>query len=115
MTAGGPWLAFTHGGVAYALPAEGLRGVVPRPSAARVPGAPPAVLGLVAWRGRVLPLVAPAGGGHRGSVAAAVVMAAGAALVAVAADRVEGWVPGPGAARVLVPAEVLAECRAPGR
>lgn len=110
MTDAPRWLAFTFAGTLFALPGMALRGVIARPAATRVPGAPRAVLGLVAWRGRVLPLVVPSDG-VASRVSAAVVVVAAGDLVAVAADTVIGWAAQAGEALVLDPANVVDRCR----
>ncbi|MEP9402153.1 chemotaxis protein CheW [Sphingomonas silueang] len=52
-------LAFALDGVAHALPIAAVRAVAAVPPIAAVPQAPPALLGLVAWRGTVVNLFAP--------------------------------------------------------
>ena len=110
------WLIFVRMGVRYAVRDEVLIGVLPRPVATRVPGAPSHVLGLVAWRGGVLPLLEPgtdlAGRDpHDVRLRATIIARAGGSLVALAADTVENWETVTGNALLVDPLEALARCR----
>lgn len=85
-------LQFERGGVCHAVVASSVRGVAPRTAATRVPGTPPELRGVVAWRGRVLPVVEP--GEVLSTAWSAVVIVAGeSGDMAFVADHVEGWVP----------------------
>jgi chemotaxis-related protein WspB len=50
-------LVFTAGRERYALPAARVREIAPVPELRPIPGAPPTVPGLLAWRGANLPVV----------------------------------------------------------
>ena len=116
MTAVPLWLRFVDAGVLRVVHRSAVVGVIPRPVPTRVPGAPSWVIGIVAWRGSVLPLLRP---GRETTtldplftdVRAAIVAQAGNALVAIAADSVLGWTAEPDDASVLDPSEVLARGR----
>lgn len=53
----GPWLLVTLGEQRYGLPVPWLREALPGQPADPVPGAPPAVLGIIHVRGEVMPVV----------------------------------------------------------
>jgi purine-binding chemotaxis protein CheW len=84
-------LVFVRGGALHAVCATAVRAVCPAPSVTRVPGAPPAILGLMGWNGRVLPLIDPAPA--PAAPAAAVVVRSQGGDLALAADAVHGWDP----------------------
>ena len=110
------WLRFVRAGVHYALRRDLLVGVVPRPLATRVPGAPTQVIGLVAWRGGVLPLLEPgveldADDLRDTELQATVVVRAGSGLIALAADTVLDVSDDTSGAQVIDPIEALARCR----
>jgi len=54
---GGTYLVFTLGGDEYAVSVAGVREIVGPLPITRVPGLPPAVLGVVNLRGRIIPVV----------------------------------------------------------
>ncbi len=87
------WLQVRVGGAAQRVPLALVRAVIPMPPVTRVPGAPSSLRGLIAWRGRVLPVVSVAAPTADESPAAcAVVTYAGETLVALAVDAVDGFV-----------------------
>lgn len=79
-----------RGEARFGVPARVLAAVCPVPSFTRVPGVPPAILGLIGWKGRVLPLLELGAVGSAPPPAAVIVESVGGAL-ALAADSVEGW------------------------
>jgi purine-binding chemotaxis protein CheW len=98
-------LVFVTGGQEWALPAHLVRQVLsPRP-VTRVPGADPSLVGLIAWRGRVLEVVSadvPDVGCRTGAPsldgAPLLVIEGGEGPVALLVDEVRGFWPvhGPG-------------------
>ncbi len=116
MTAIPLWLRFVRAGVLRAVHRNAVVGVIPRPVPTRVPCAPSWVIGIVAWRGSVLPLLRP---GNEATtldplftdVRAAIVAQTGRSLVAIAADAVLDWTAEPDNTSVLDPSEVLARGR----
>jgi purine-binding chemotaxis protein CheW len=86
------FLTFRIGDRLYALPAEDVSEIIRIPPLARVPQAPPSLLGLANLRGRILPvaslrrLLGEADGDDAGSRA---IVLTGAAPVAVAVDAVQ--------------------------
>lgn len=101
-------LVVVAGGERYALPAGVVRAVVPRPAVTPVPYAPARVLGLIAWRGRVIPVVTAGGAAGAAGCGAAVVLQAQAGWVALAAERVEGFTERATEAAALDPEQLLA-------
>ena len=88
------FLIFTSGGARFGLPLLALREVVPLTRLARVPGAPPAVRGVMSWRGEfvtvfdVAPILGLAAAGD--AAANAVVFRGETPLIALAFERAEG-------------------------
>ncbi len=83
-------LAFERGGVVYTVAAESVRGVAPRTRVTRVPGTPPSLRGVMAWRGAVIPIVEP--GEPVAVLCSAVVIVTGeCGDMALAANAVQGW------------------------
>lgn len=91
-TAEPAWLRVRVGDGLQRVPLALVRAVIPMPPVTRVPGAPPFLRGLIAWRGRVLPVVSVAAVSEVASAACAVVAYAGETVVALAVDAVEGFV-----------------------
>jgi purine-binding chemotaxis protein CheW len=94
-------LVFTRSGSTYAVAAANVVAVVPLAEPTPLPWVPPAVLGVVNHRGRIVPLVdvarlLPAADVEAGDGGFAVVVAARAAALALRADAVTGveWVAG---------------------
>lgn len=87
-------LAFDLGGVTHGLPIDRVRSVAPLPKVTRLPHAPPALLGLVAWRGTVVNLFALAHLLNRdaNSPAAMIVLRHDAPRIALAVDTLAGVV-----------------------
>lgn len=85
------WLRVRVADRARDLPAHCLRAVLAAPRVTAVPDAPPPLAGLVVWRGAVVELL---GDGAR-PPAAAVVLADGDRVAALAVDAVEGFVDDP--------------------
>lgn len=87
-------LAFDLAGVAHGLPIERVRAVAPLPNVTRVPNAPAALAGLVAWRGMVVNLFTPASalGRDGGTPAAMLVLRHDAPRIALAVDALLGVV-----------------------
>lgn len=87
-------LVFMRSGSAYAVPVAKVIEIVPLAALTPVPWVPAAVLGVVNHRGRIVPLVDVVrllpGGGEEGDGGFAVVLAAGAATLALHADAVAG-------------------------
>lgn len=88
-------LAFTRSGSAYAVPAATVVEIAPAAVPTPLPWVPPAVLGVVNHRGRIVPLVdvarlAAGGAGADGEAGFTVVVAVGAAALALSADAVTG-------------------------
>jgi len=80
-------------GEARRVPLGLVRAVIPMPPVTRVPGASARLLGLIAWRGRVLPLVSlVASPQDEVAGGCAVVTYAGESLVALAVEGVDGFV-----------------------
>lgn len=113
MTAAG--IAFWYGGVRREVAARSLRAVIAAPHATPVPGAPARVVGIMAWRGAVVTLMRP--DDALAEVRCAVVVDADGVLVAIAAERVEGYVETINPSALLdgpkVLREVAAQCRRP--
>lgn len=94
----GDWLellVFARSGSAYAIAAATVVEIAPMTEPTPLPWAPPAVLGVVNHRGRIVPLVdvarlMPHTDGADGEGGFAVVVAVGAAAVALRADAVTG-------------------------
>lgn len=87
-------LAFDLAGVAHGLPIDRIRAVAPLPKITRVPHAPAALTGLVAWRGMVVNLFTPAAalGRDAGTPAAMLVLRHDAPRIALAVDALLGVV-----------------------
>ncbi len=91
-------VAFSCAGAAYAIATPHVVEVVPLVDLTPVPGTPPAVLGVVNHRGRIVPVVdvgrllAPTGHGDSEAGLLVVVMA-GAALFAVRTDSLPEFLP----------------------
>ncbi|KQN37612.1 hypothetical protein ASG37_11315 [Sphingomonas sp. Leaf407] len=87
-------LAFDLGGIAHALPIGDVRAVAALPPVSRVPQTPGALLGLVAWRGAVVNLFAPAAALGREATAAGamIVLRHDKPRIALAVDRLLGVV-----------------------
>lgn len=89
-------LAFSRGGARYAVAAADVDEVVTQTAPTPLPLVPPAILGVVGHRGRVVALVDVARlldpGTSPGAPASAVVVAAGDAVLALAADEIAGIV-----------------------
>ncbi|TCT01729.1 chemotaxis protein CheW [Aquabacter spiritensis] len=89
------FLTFRSDARLYALPVEKVRAIVPVPPVARVPMAPPSLLGIGNLRGAAVPVVslrALLAGGREGVAAGIALVLDGGAPVALAVDRVEGLV-----------------------
>lgn len=98
-------IGFEYGATRYEVDARALRGVIAAPNATGVPGANERVVGVMSWRGTVLALVRP--DARVCEVRAAVIVDAGSVLLAVAAERIEGYLEALTPERVLDPARVL--------
>lgn len=87
-------LAFDLGGVTHGLPIDSVRSVAPLPKITRLPHAPAALLGLVAWRGTVVNLFALGPLLDRDSSAptAMIVLRHDAPRIALAVDALAGVV-----------------------
>ncbi len=87
-------LAFDLGGVTHGLPIDRVRAVAPLPKVTRLPHAPAALAGLVAWRGSVVNLFSPAAalGRDAGTPAAMLVLRHDAPRIALAVDALLGVV-----------------------
>ncbi len=87
-------LAFELGGVTHGLPIDRVRSVAPLPTVTRLPHAPAALLGLVAWRGTVVNLFALGQLLNRDSSAPAamIVLRHDAPRIALAVDALAGVV-----------------------
>ena len=87
-------LVFELGGVAHGLPIDRVRAVAPLPKVTRLPHAPGALSGLVAWRGTVVNLFALAGLLDRETAGATamIVLRHDAPRIALAVDAVSGVV-----------------------
>ena len=85
-------LLFRLGASEWALPAQVVRQVLPPAPATRVPGSDPLLRGLIAWRARVLPVIALgtrlACGDPPADRATLLVVEAGGEFVALAVDEV---------------------------
>ncbi len=87
------WLQVRVDGVARRVLLSLVRAVIPMPPVTRVPGASATLRGLIAWRGRLLPVVSPSlAEGAPELPGCAVVTFAGDSLVALAVDAVDGFV-----------------------
>lgn len=87
------WLQVRVDGAARRVLLGLVRAVIPMPPVTRVPGASAALRGLIAWRGRILPVVSPSLTGPVPELpGCAVVAFAGDSLVALAVDAVDGFV-----------------------
>jgi hypothetical protein len=87
-------LVFVRRGVRHGVSPGVVRGVVPRPTVTHMPAAPSLLMGLIGWRGSVIPLVDTADAPEAPDVVAAVVVATQAGDVAFAADAVVDDDPG---------------------
>jgi chemotaxis signal transduction protein len=76
----------------HAVAAENLRGIEPFPEPTTVPSSPPALRGLIAWRGDVIPMIEPGAACDEPAAAALVIETDGGAL-ALSADEVIGLAP----------------------
>ncbi|KQM18021.1 hypothetical protein ASE73_08125 [Sphingomonas sp. Leaf24] len=87
-------LTFALGGVAHGLPIEQVRAVAMVPKVTRVPHAPGALAGVVAWRGAVVNLFHPASLLARevGTATAMIVLRHDAPRIALAVDALLGVV-----------------------
>ncbi|MDJ0278955.1 chemotaxis protein CheW [Sphingomonas sp. 2R-10] len=87
-------LAFDLGGVTHGLPIDRVRSVAPLPKVTRLPHAPAALLGLVAWRGTVVNLFALAAvlGREPKASTAMIVLRHDAPRIALAVDALAGVV-----------------------
>lgn len=87
-------LVFELGGIAHGLPIDCVRAVAPLPKVTRLPNAPAALGGLVAWRGTVVNLFAIAQLLDRDAAAATamIVLRHDAPRIALAVDAVSGVV-----------------------
>jgi purine-binding chemotaxis protein CheW len=88
-------LVFSRAGSAYAVSAAHVVEIAPLAEPTPLPLVPPAVLGVVNHRGRIVPLVdvvrlLPGAGAEEGDGGFAIVVAAGAAALALRADAVTG-------------------------
>jgi hypothetical protein len=81
-------LVFIRRGVHHGVSPGAVRGVVPRPTVTHMPAAPPGLIGLIGWRGSVIPLVDTTDAPETLDIAAAVVVATQSGDVAFAADAV---------------------------
>ncbi len=93
-------LAFNRGDAAHAVRARCVRGVMPHARSTRVAGAPRQVVGVISWRGAVVPLIEP-GEACGTEWAAAVIVAGELGDMALAADRIEGWIEMPDGSGVI--------------
>jgi purine-binding chemotaxis protein CheW len=90
-------LTFRLGGQRYGLPAGRVREVARMPRLARVPHAPPSLLGLANFRGSVLPVLSFAAlTGQPGGREARVILLDGAEPVGIAVDEVNALISGSG-------------------
>jgi purine-binding chemotaxis protein CheW len=90
-----PYLTFVSSGRRYALRAEDIREVIVAPNAARVPLAPPALIGLANYRGEVLPVVSLRrllGLDEAGAAGARAIVFGGGLPAALVVDTVESLV-----------------------
>jgi purine-binding chemotaxis protein CheW len=87
-------LTFDLGGVLHGLPIEQVRAVAAMPRITRLPHAPAALAGLVAWRGAVVNLFDPADalGRDTGPAAAMIVLRGDAPRIALAVATLSGVV-----------------------
>ena len=83
-------LVFSRGGKRFAVNADHTSGVEPYPDPARIPNTPPGIIGLIGWRGAILPMIEPGDESHDAATAAIIVSSEGGDL-ALAADEVAGW------------------------
>src|SRR5207237_2712430 len=83
-------LVFARGGKRHSVGAARLLAAMPAPAITVVPLAPQAVLGLLGWRGTVVPVV-EVGPSEGRAVTAAVVVQGERGALAMPADEVIGW------------------------
>ena len=83
-------MVFTRGGVRFSVSADRMRAVEPYPDPARVPNTPAEIVGLIAWRGAVLPMIEP-GAAAQETATAVVVASSDGGDLAFAADEIAGW------------------------